>query len=64
MYNKIYHLIKFGDSMSCHLKDISNYTHCHKCHNVTNLVNQGMVLGFLYLKSGNKHETCFYNYTF
>ena len=55
---------KFGDSMSCDLKDIFKYAPCHKCHNVTNLVNQRMVLGFLYLKSGNKRETCFYNYTF
>ena len=31
-------------------------------HDITNLVNQGIVLE--YLKSGSKHETCFYNYTF
>ena len=38
---------------------------CTNTHNdVTNLVNQGIVLGFLFLKSGSKHETCFYNYTF
>ena len=36
----------------------------HKCNDVTNLVHQRMVLGFLYSKSGSKHETCFYNYTF
>ena len=57
-------MTKFGDSMSCDLKDIFKYVPCHKCHDVTNLVNQGIVLGFLYLKSGSKHETCFYNYTF
>ena len=61
---KIYQLTKFGDSMSCDLNDIFKYAPCHKCHDVTNLVNQGMVLGFLYLKSGSKHETCFYNSTF
>ena len=60
----IYQLTKFGDSMNCDLKDIFKYVPCHKYHDVTNLVNQGMVLGFLYLKSGSKHETCFYNYTF
>ena len=50
--------------MSCDLKDVFKYALCHKCNYVTNLVNQGMVVGFLYLKSGNKHDTCFYNYTF
>ena len=48
--------------MSCDLNDIFKYAPCHKCHEVTNLVNQRMVLGFLYLKSGCKHETCFYDF--
>ena len=57
-------LTKFGNSVSCDLKDVFKYAPCHKCHDLTILVNQEIVQGFLYLKSGSKHDTCFYNYTF
>ena len=61
---QIYQLTKFGDSIICDLKDIFKIAPCRKCHDVTNLVNQRIVLEFLYLKSGSKYETCLYNYTF
>ena len=43
--------------MSCDLQNIFKYEPCHKCHDVTNLINQEMVLGVLNLKSDSRHGT-------